>query len=142
MLTGANVRVGPCCKHPLQLQQLSSAEGGPLSPVGTQPTGMACGPRWRSSQDSLQDPPPQPQSPQEILKHLLPAQMSPIIPSLTSFPASPFPIRSPVGDASTGLAMELAESEEPEGHSQAVPTPDASDGGFILLRGLAPPPGA
>lgn len=45
VLTGANVRVGPCCKYPLQLQQLPFAEGSPLSPVGTQPTGMACGPR-------------------------------------------------------------------------------------------------
>lgn len=38
--------------------------------------------------------------------------------------------------------MELAESEEPEGHAQAVLTPGSSDWGFILLRGLAPPPGA
>lgn len=44
VLTGTNVRVGPGCKHPLQLQQLPSAESGPLSPVGTQPTGMTCGP--------------------------------------------------------------------------------------------------
>lgn len=36
--------------------------------------------------------------------------------------------------------MELAESEEPAGHARAVPKPHPSVWGFILLRGLAPPP--
>lgn len=43
VLTGANVRVGPSCKYPFQLQQLPNTEGGPLSPIGTQTAGTACG---------------------------------------------------------------------------------------------------
>lgn len=43
VLSSADVRIGPCCKHPLQLQQLPNTEGDPFSPVWTQLTGMVCG---------------------------------------------------------------------------------------------------
>lgn len=53
VLTGTDVGIGPSCKDPFQLQQLPNTESGPLSPMGTQPTGTACGPGWESNQDSL-----------------------------------------------------------------------------------------
>lgn len=37
--------------------------------------------------------------------------------------------------------MELEEGKEPESHAKAVPTPDPSSWGFILLLGLFQPPG-
>lgn len=111
VLTGANVGIGSCCKHPLQLQQLPSAEGGPLSPMRTQPTGMACRPGLGSSQDSPQEFPPQPQSPQQTLKPLLPHPSStfPITPAPHPPPAPLLHTRSPAGGVSTGPAMELAD---------------------------------
>ena len=141
VLTGADVGVRPCCKHPLQLQQLPSAEGGPLPPVGTQPTGMACRPGWGSSQDSLQEPPLQPQS-QQTLKPLLP---TPLQPSPSYLPhILPLPTLSPPdhlqGTRPLGWPWSR-HSEEPDGHAKAVPTPLPSAWSFILLRRLAPPPG-
>lgn len=53
VLTGTDVGIGPSCKDPFQLQQLPNTESGPLSPMGTQPTGTACGQGWESNQDSL-----------------------------------------------------------------------------------------
>lgn len=52
VLTGADVRIGPSCKYPFQLQQLPNTKSGPLPPMGTQPTGTACGSGWESNQDS------------------------------------------------------------------------------------------
>lgn len=100
---------------------------------GTNPLAWPVGRGEDQARTPFKSLPHQPQSPQETLKHLLPAQISPIILSLHPSPACSFPIQSPVGEASAGLAMELAESEEPEGHAQAVLTPGSSDWGFILL---------
>lgn len=119
VLTGADVRIGPSCKYPLQLHQLPDTESGPLPPMGTQPTGTACGPGWESNQDSLQEPPPSPKALISLCNlYSLPSTL-PYPPPFPSPPCYPFPTRSP-GDASTGLAMELTWGEEPEGHARAV----------------------
>ncbi|XP_032447018.1 transmembrane protein 199 isoform X1 [Lynx canadensis] len=49
--------------------------------------------------------------------------------------------QSPVEDASTGLAMEPAENEEPEGHAKAVPTPPLLVGFYPAQKPGPPPPG-
>lgn len=110
VLTGADVRIGPSCKYPFQLQQLANPDGDPLSLMETQPTGTGCWPGWESKQDSLQEPPPSLRAP------LLPSSPFPSLLATLSHPTHPFPTRSPPGDGSTGLAVEL----EPEDHARAI----------------------
>lgn len=124
VLTGTDVGIGPSCKDPFQLQQLPNTESGPLSPMGTQPTGTAYGPGWESNQDFLARASAQlqslPQPPQPLLVTYTP-HPSPSLLATLPHPTHPFPTRSP-GDASasTGLAMELAQGEESEGPARAI----------------------
>lgn len=139
VLTGADVGVGPCRKHSLQLKQLPSAEGGPLSPVGTQPTGTACRPGWRvkpglpvRASAPVSKPPVDPEAP---TPH--PSSACPITPSPRPPPAHPFPPDHLLEMHPLGWSWSR-QSEEPDGHAKAVPAPVPSECG-VLSRSEAWP---